>query len=142
MIRPYQYPLLVGAVPATGALQTVNRIVSVTLPPNSVFVWTHTLNATVQDASGGHSVRTQIYDSVNGPLFNVDTEVDNIAGAIYQTFAAAPRNIRPFPLPETYTFDRGAVITATYTVVLTPNGGDPSFSMVGIILCGYRILEG
>jgi hypothetical protein len=140
MIRPYQYPLLIGAVPATGAPQTVNRTVSVTIPPNSSFIWTHTLNATVQTASGGTSIRTQLFDSVNGPLFNVSTEIANIAGAIYQTFVAAPRAIRPFPLPETYTFDQGAVITATYTVILTPNGGDPSFGSVGIILCGYRII--
>lgn len=140
MIRPYQYPLLVGAVPATGVAQTVLRTVMVTLPPNSRFVWTHTLNATVQTASGGISVRTQLFDSVKGPLFNISTEVVNIAGAIYRTFLAAPRNIRPFPLPETYTFDLGAVITATYTIILTPNGGNPSFGSVGIILGGYRTI--
>ena len=141
MIRPYQYPLTIGAVPANGAPQTVIRTVSVTLPPNSTFIWTHTVNATVQTASGGVSVRTQLYDSIKGTLFNVPTEVENIAGAIYKTFSAAPRNIRPFTLPEACVFDQGAVITATYTVILTPNGGDPSFGSVGIILGGYRIVS-
>lgn len=138
-IKPYQYPLLVGAVPSTGIVQTVNKSVSVTLPPNSRFVWTHTLNATVQLTAGGNSIRLMLFDSIKGPVFNVGTNVTNIAGAIYQVFSAAPRDIRPFPLPEAYVFEQGAVISATYTVVLTPNGGDPSFSSVGIILCGYRL---
>jgi hypothetical protein len=143
MIRPYQYPLLVGAVPAPGGVPlTVNRTVSTTIPPNSTFVWTHTLNGTVQDAPGPVSVRTQIYDSVNGPLFNVSTETENIAGQVYKTFLGAPRDIRPFPLPETYTFEKGAVLTATYTIILTGSiDFDPSFASVGIILCGYRILD-
>lgn len=137
-VRAYQYPLIVGAVPATGVNQTVIRTASVTIPSNSQFIWIHTLNATVKTAAGISSVRTQIYDSVHGPIFNVPTEVDNIAGATYQTFTAAPRAIRPFPLPETYVFEAGAVLTATYTIVLLPNGGNPSFANVGIILCGYR----
>ena len=139
-IRPYQYPLLVGAVPATGAAQTVNKSVSVTLPPNSTFVWTHTLNGTIKSASGLSTLQLMLYDSLNGPLFNDATNIVNIAGATYESFSAAPRSIRPFPLPETHTFKGGAVLTATYTVGLFPNGGAPEFSSVGIILCGYRQL--
>ena len=141
-VRPYQYPLLVGAVLTTGVVQTVIKTATVVIPDNSQFVWTHTLNATLQTASGGVSTRVMLYDSISGPLSNVETDLSNLAGAIYQTFAAAPRDVRPYPLPEAYTFERGAVITATYTVVLTPNGGAPSLSSVGIILCGYRVLQG
>ena len=135
----YQYPLLVGAVPATGVDQTVIKTASFTIPPNSKFVWIHTLNGTIQSAAGAFSVRVQLYDSVHGALCNVPTEIENIAGDIYKTFLAAPRSIRPFPLPETYIFNAGATVTATYTVRLYPNGGNPSFASVGLILCGYRI---
>ena len=135
----YQYPLLVGAVPSTGAPQTVIKTVSFTIPPNSKFVWIHTLNGTIQSAGGAVSLRVQLYDSVHGALSNVPTEIENIAGDIYKTFLVAPRSIRPFPLPETYIFNAGSTVTATYTVILTPNGGDPSFASVGLILCGYRI---
>jgi hypothetical protein len=135
----YQYPLLVGAVPSTGAAQTVIKTASFTIPPNSKFVWVHTLNGTIQSAAGTMSLRVQLYDSVHGALCNVPTDIENIAGAIYKTFLAAPRSIRPFPLPETYIFNAGATVTATYTVILAPNGGNPSFASVGLILCGYRI---
>lgn len=140
-IRPYLYPLLVGAVPSTGTPQTAVRTVTATIPANTQFVWTHTLNGTLQTAAGTTSVRVIIFDSKNGPLFNEPIETVNVAGAIYQTFAAAPRDLRPFPLPETHTFLNGTQLTATYTVILTPNGGDPAFSSVGIILCGFRIIE-
>jgi len=135
----YQYPLLVGAVPTTGEVQTVIKTSSFTIPPNSKFVWVHTLNGTIQSAFGTVSLRVQLYDSVHGALSNVPAEIENIAGAIYKKFLAAPRSIRPFPLPETYIFNAGSTVTATYTVILTPNGGDPSFASVGLILCGYRI---
>ena len=145
-VRPYQYPLLVGAVLGTGLPQTVIKTATVVIPDNSSFVWTHTLNATLQTAPdglvSGASVRLQLYDSISGPLSNVEVEVANLAGAIYQTFAAAPRDVRPYPLPEAFTFERGAVITATYTVALTVNDSNPSLSSVGVILCGYRVLQG
>lgn len=138
--QPYQYPLLVGAVPATGATQTVIKTATVTIPPNSKFVWLHTLNATLQSATGTTSVKIMLYDSIRGPLSNVPILITNMAGATFQTFASAPRSIRPFPLPEAYIFNKGAVISATYTIVLTPvvDVNNPAFTSVGIILCGYR----
>lgn len=140
MIRPFQYPLIVGAV-TSAVTATITRTASITIPYNSKFVWLHTLNATVKDNAGSSFVKAVIYDSVNGPICNVPTLVENMAGAVYETFAAAPRSIRPFPLPETYVFNAGSVLTATYTVRLAPNGGAPSYASVGIILCGFRVIK-
>lgn len=142
-IRPYQYPLLVGAI-SLGILaaRTIVRTASKTIPANSKFVWTHTLNSTLKASVGIESVKVMMYDSVHGPLFNVPTLVQNIAGATFETFAAAPRAIRPFPLPEAYTFNAGAVLTATYTIFMEAvNGGNASFAEVGIILCGFRVIN-
>jgi len=134
----YQYPLLVGAVAATGFAQTVIKTASFTIPPNSKFVWLHTLNGTVQSVDGTVSIRIQLYDSVHGALCNVPTEIENLAGNIYKTYLAAPRSIRPFPLPETYIFNAGATVTATYTISI-PTDTVPVITSIGLILCGYRI---
>ena len=142
-IRPFQYPLIVGAVPNGGAANVnVTKSASATIPFNSKFVWLHTLNATIQDNAGIVSVKTVIYDSINGPICNVPTLIENLAGATFKTFSAAPRSIRPFALPEAYVFEAGAVLTATYTIfVAAANGGSPSLASVGLILCGYRIIN-
>lgn len=143
-IRPFQYPLLVGAVPNPGGSSfTVVKTATVIIPFNSKFVWLHTLNATIQDGGviNSTSVNTVIYDSIKGPICNVPTLIENLAGATFQTFAAAPRRIRPFTLPEAYIFEAGAVLTATYTIfVAAANGSAPSLASVGLILCGYRVI--
>lgn len=148
-IVPFQYPLIVGAISANaeGVPLTLVRTATTTIPFNSKFVWLHTLNATISDTNTIiiPTVRTIIYDSINGPICNVPTLIQNMAGAIFETFSASPRSIRPFPLPEAYLFNAGAVLTATYTITMPPaNGGAaPSFASVGLILCGYRfIIEG
>lgn len=139
--RPYMYPLMVGAIPSTGAPQTVTLTAFAQIPANSLFVWTHTLNATLQ-ATGGASGTKQLVmlsDSKSGPFFNEPLDLRLIAGTSFNASVPIANNgIRPFPLPEGHVFERGAVLTATYTFTLTPNGGDPSFANVGIILCGLR----
>lgn len=145
IIKPFQYPLIVGAVPGAdplvGQTQTITRTASITIPFNSKFVWLHTINATIKDAPGlpNENVKVVVYDSVKGPICNVPTLVENLAGAVFETFAAAPRSIRPFPLPESYVFNSGAVLTATYNIFLVVDGG--SYKSVGIILCGYRVIK-
>lgn len=135
---PYQYPLLTWEVAFVGGLELI-KTVSFTIPPNSKFVWLHTLNGTLQTIDGNVSIRIQLYDSVYGSVCNVPTDIENLSGAIYLTFENTPRDIRPFPLPETYVFNAGATITATYTIRRITEIAYPAFSSVGIILCGYRI---
>lgn len=142
LIRPFQYPLIAGAVPAGATQRTEVRSVTTTIPFNSKFVWTHTLNATIDVMADSGSVRVMLYDSKKGPICNVPTLIENIAGAIFSQASAAPRNIRPFPLPEAYVFDAGAVLNATYTIVVNAsNGGAPEYANVGLILCGFRVIS-
>src|SRR3990172_9048335 len=114
--RPYLYPLITGSVPATGVSKTVNATAVVLIPTNSKFIWTNTINCTFQTSSGGFLIEVMMFDSVNGPIFNEPLDIRHIAGDIYQTFSLASRTYRPFPLPECYIFERGASITATYSV--------------------------
>lgn len=140
IIRPFQYPLITGAIPAGVAQRTEVRTVTTTIPFNSKFVWTHTLNATIDGTANSGTVNLMLYDSKKGPISNVPTLVENISGTTYSIASVAPRIIRPFPLPEAYLFDKGSVLTAAYTITVgASNGGSPNYVSVGVILCGFRI---
>ena len=110
--RPYMYPLTVTAPTASTTVTAVTRI-----PAYSRFFWTHTIAENVTGL-------VILYDSIKGPIFNVPTPIDNVAGEA----------LRPFPLPEIYVFEKGSVITATYNYVLL----DSARTFNGIILCGFR----
>lgn len=141
IIRPFQYALLAGGVPAGTGARTEVRTVSVTIPFNSKFVWTHTINATIDVLADSGSIKVMLYDSKKGPVCNVPTLVENMAGATFSQASAAPRAIRPFPLPEAYVFESGAVLTATYTIQLPSGDPAPEYIGVGLILCGFRVIS-
>lgn len=138
IIRPFQYALLAGAIASEANEHTEVRTATTTIPFNSKFIWTHTLNATLDTFADSGSVRVMLYDSKKGPISNVPTLIENMAGTTFSRVSAAPRAIRPFPLPEAYLFESGAVLTATYTIKVLGTG---EYVSIGLILCGFRVIS-
>lgn len=120
--KPYLIPLVSTIIPVAPQAFTIFSVTR-QIPRNSRFFWTHTVQS-INSAALTGLVQVQIIDSVTGPVTTVPVSIELFGG---------PAG-RPFPLPEPFIFQQGAIITATIKILT----GDPLPTFGGVILGGIR----